>query len=56
VVCDSPGRQPAEHRQVLLISRELSWRFWRELARQKAALVKVRFENARDGGEIGIVL
>jgi hypothetical protein len=32
------------------------WSFWRELAWQKAPLFKVRFEDARHGGEIGIIL
>jgi hypothetical protein len=56
VIRSSPGSQPAERRQVLLISRELVWSFWRALAWQKAPLVKVRFEGARHGGEIGIIL
>jgi len=47
VVCDGPGSKPAERRQVLLISRELLWGFWRGLACKKTALLKVRLEDAR---------
>ena len=32
VIRSRPGRQPAEHREVLLISRDLVWSLWRELA------------------------
>jgi hypothetical protein len=56
VVCDGAGGKPAECRQVLLISRELLWNVWRRLARKKTALFKIRSEDARHGGQIGIVV
>jgi hypothetical protein len=56
VIRDSPRSKPAEHRQVLLVSRELLWSFARELAWQEATVFKICFEDARDGGEIRIIL
>jgi hypothetical protein len=56
VVGDGPGSKPAEHRQVLLISRELLWSIGCGLACKKTALLKVHFEDARDGGLIRIIL
>jgi hypothetical protein len=55
VVCNRPGSKPAKRRQVLLISRELSWSFGCGLAGKKTALLKVHLEDAGDGGEIRII-
>jgi hypothetical protein len=56
VIGGRPGSQPAERRQVLLISGERLWSVWRAHACQKAALFKVRLKDARHGGKIGIIL
>jgi hypothetical protein len=55
-VDDGPACEPAEDRQVLLVSPDLEWGFEGRVVGEQAAVLQVRREDACDRRQVRIIL